>query len=302
MKDSRRFLRALVAALVLTGFLGDQVLGQQSSDPISFHLIVVNEVYTNADGTKQFVELMARSDFQTNLGPMRVNALEATGTTTTLVFNFTASFPALSNNETILLATQAVADELGFAPDFLIPPNTISLVDGRVTFATDLGTIVDAVAYGNYTGSNTGFSLPAAALPTDGSASLNRVVYNLMTRDNANDFAVLVNSPRRNDGRSGTLVGVNEQQAIPDAYALHQNFPNPFNPTTAIRFSVPNSSVVTLKVFDLLGKEVATLVNERKSPGTYLVEFDGTHLPSGIYLYRLEAKNFSDTKKVILIK
>ena len=109
-------------------------------------------------------------------------------------------------------------------------------------------------------------------------------------------------------GMTGSIAanptGVGDQQgaATPGAFQLHQNFPNPFNPTTAIRFSVPNSSVVTLKVFDILGNMVTTLVNEKKSPGSYVAEFDGSHLASGIYLYRLQAGNFSDTKKLLLIK
>ncbi len=88
----------------------------------------------------------------------------------------------------------------------------------------------------------------------------------------------------------------------PGGYSLEQNFPNPFNPTTQIRFEVPVSGFVSLKIFDVLGREVATLVNERKSPGTYEVQFDGSKLPSGIYFYRLEAGSFVETKKLVLLK
>ncbi len=100
------------------------------------------------------------------------------------------------------------------------------------------------------------------------------------------------------------VTGVGDKQISeqPRLFRLDQNFPNPFNPTTFIRFSVPNASVVTLKVFDIVGNEIATLVNERKSPGNYVVEFNGANLASGIYLYRLEATNFSNTKKLLLLK
>lgn len=99
------------------------------------------------------------------------------------------------------------------------------------------------------------------------------------------------------------LTGVDDKQtSMPEHYQLHQNFPNPFNPTTTIHFSVPATQIVTLKVFDLLGNEIATLVNEKKSPGNYAAEFDGKSLASGIYLYRLEAKDFSGTKKLLLLK
>lgn len=177
------------------------------ADPSTFHLIMVSEVFTNSDGTLQFVELQAIANFQTNLAPTRVNAKNASGASTNLVFDFTSSFPALDNNETILLATQGVADILGFTPDFIIPSGTISLHNGRIEFGTDLGGVVDAVAYGNYTGSNTGFGLPAAPLPCDGFLSLTRVTFNDLTRNNAADFVVMANSPTKNDGTTG-FVGL----------------------------------------------------------------------------------------------
>lgn len=93
----------------------------------------------------------------------------------------------------------------------------------------------------------------------------------------------------------------------PQEFSLDQNYPNPFNPTTKIRFSVPSKvkgqkSKVELKVYDLLGNEVATLVNEEKSPGVYEIEFDGSLLTSGIYFYKLIAGEFNSVKKMILIK
>jgi photosystem II stability/assembly factor-like uncharacterized protein len=85
-------------------------------------------------------------------------------------------------------------------------------------------------------------------------------------------------------------------------YSLEQNFPNPFNPSTLIRYKVPKVSNVSLKVFDMLGREVSTLVNEQKLPGKYEVKFDGSKLSSGVYLYKLQAGDFVQTKKLILIK
>jgi len=94
---------------------------------------------------------------------------------------------------------------------------------------------------------------------------------------------------------------------IPVEYQLYQNYPNPFNPTTKIKFSLPLPSKggamnVTLKIYDILGRVVATLVNEKLQPGTYEVEFDGSSYPSGVYFYKLTACNFSQTKKLILLK
>jgi flagellar hook assembly protein FlgD len=83
---------------------------------------------------------------------------------------------------------------------------------------------------------------------------------------------------------------------------LGQNYPNPFNPITNVKFSILNSGNVKITVYDIRGKEVQTLVNERLQPGTYEVMFDGSMLTSGVYLYRMSANNYSETKKLILIK
>lgn len=88
----------------------------------------------------------------------------------------------------------------------------------------------------------------------------------------------------------------------PTEFILQQNYPNPFNPTTAIGFQLSAFSKVKLNVYDLLGREVATLVNEEKSPGYYEVKFDGTNLPSGVYFYKLSAERKSIAKKMLLIK
>jgi hypothetical protein len=89
---------------------------------------------------------------------------------------------------------------------------------------------------------------------------------------------------------------------IPSAFKLAQNFPNPFNPSTKINFSIPKAGFVTLKVYDLTGKEVSGLVNENLSIGTYGVDFNAAKLTSGIYFYTLKTENFSETKKMMLIK
>ena len=85
-------------------------------------------------------------------------------------------------------------------------------------------------------------------------------------------------------------------------YAASQNFPNPFNPTTTISYALPNEGMATLKVYDILGREVATLVNEYKTVGSYNVTFDATKLSSGIYIYKLQSGNFTSVKKMQLVK
>ncbi len=89
---------------------------------------------------------------------------------------------------------------------------------------------------------------------------------------------------------------------IPEKYELSQNFPNPFNPETKINFSLPQQTKVTLKIYDILGKEVAILVNEIKPAGSYDVIFNASSISSGVYFYKIEAENFTDIKRMMLIK
>lgn len=101
---------------------------------------------------------------------------------------------------------------------------------------------------------------------------------------------------------SQTTTGINYSKEIPVGFSLNQNYPNPFNPSTKIKFSIPNSSFVTLKIYDVLGKEVALVVNENLNAGVHNYNFNASGLTSGIYFYKILAGNFSETKKMILIK
>ncbi len=101
---------------------------------------------------------------------------------------------------------------------------------------------------------------------------------------------------------SGSTGINNNQQSLPTRFNLSQNYPNPFNPSTIINYHIPELSFVTLKVYDVLGNEIAKLVNEEKDQGIYVVEFDATELTSGIYFYRLQGESFVETKKMVLMK
>ena len=109
-----------------------------------------------------------------------------------------------------------------------------------------------------------------------------------------------------NEGRqiivSTSLTGVEKEEQIPSEFVLKQNYPNPFNPSTTISYQLPTSGHVTLKVYDMLGKEVATLVNEEKPTGIYETKFNATGLSSGTYIYRLSCGSFIQNKKMILMK
>jgi hypothetical protein len=111
------------------------------------------------------------------------------------------------------------------------------------------------------------------------------------------------------------ITTTKSEENLPNKFYLFQNYPNPFNPTTKIKFTIPQSplfggdergGLVILKVYDVLGNEIATLVNREKPPGTYEVEFNSRNLifqiPSGVYFYQLKAGNFVETKKMVLLK
>lgn len=89
---------------------------------------------------------------------------------------------------------------------------------------------------------------------------------------------------------------------IPSNYSLFQNYPNPFNPSTNIKYQISKNSFVILKVYDLLGREISTLVNELQKAGVYEIQFSNSGLTSGIYFYRMQAGNYSETKKMVYIK
>jgi hypothetical protein len=102
---------------------------------------------------------------------------------------------------------------------------------------------------------------------------------------------------------NGTLTTrVLSHANAPVEFALYQNYPNPFNPGTSFEFRVPSSGLVTLSVYDLLGREIATLVNEVRAPGAYTERWDASSLSSGVYFYKLEAGNFTQTRKLLLLK
>ncbi|MBK8947102.1 MAG: T9SS type A sorting domain-containing protein [Ignavibacteriae bacterium] len=113
--------------------------------------------------------------------------------------------------------------------------------------------------------------------------------------------------PRKNDDFVGHVTNISQENVVPEVYSLSQNYPNPFNPSTIINYSIPNvassfNSSVTLKIYDVLGREIKTLVNKVQTPGNYEVKFDAGNLSTGIYFYTLKSGDFYQTKKMMLIK
>jgi len=98
------------------------------------------------------------------------------------------------------------------------------------------------------------------------------------------------------------VTSIQTENSIPYKYEIYQNYPNPFNPSTVIIFQIPKAGHVLLKIYDVMGREVQTIINENLNPGKYETTFDGHSLPSGVYFYKITTKNFSETKKMLMIK
>lgn len=190
--------------------------------------------------------------------------------------------------------------------------------------ARNVATLVDAAAYGDITPYIT---VPAGEYTldltlADGTSLVQSYIANLsgLGGGSAAVFASGFLTPGNNqngeafglffalaDGTVGQFMeGVSSVEEIssvtPTDFTLSQNYPNPFNPSTSINFAIPNSEFVTLKIFNILGSEVATLVNETLAAGSYKFNFDASNLASGIYLYKLTAGNFAQIKKMNLLK
>jgi len=132
------------------------------------------------------------------------------------------------------------------------------------------------------------------------------------------NFSLAENSPAVGAGENGTDIGALgvgceaielaiDQNLIPSAYSLHQNYPNPFNPTTQIRYDLPEASVVSLSIYDLMGREIITMINSEQTAGFKNVQWNATNnlgksVPAGMYIYTIQAGEFRQTRKMVLLK
>lgn len=164
----------------------------------------------------------------------------------------------------------------------------------------DMGELINSGTWTNGTvvTRTLNYVLPAAPQMVDANnSSLNLFVYQLGTAISTNYF---VQQSMRTSITGST--GISNNNVTPESYSLSQNYPNPFNPSTTFTFSIPKSQNVSLKFYDVLGNEVATYVDGFLNAGSYSVEFNGSGFSSGIYFYKLTAGDFSETKKMNLIK
>jgi len=169
-------------------------------------------------------------------------------------------------------------------------------------YGNSIGTSEKTVTW-TKTGTGGSFSSPTSTTNVNGIATVTFTVSQTASTIHtvtATDNTLLTGTSE--DIVTEAIVGINELVDIPTHYELNQNYPNPFNPTTTINYSIPKSSFVTIKIYDVLGKEAVTLVNENKPVGNYRVHFNAGKFVSGVYFYRMQAGDFVQTKKIILLK
>lgn len=211
--------------------------------------------------------------------------------------------------------------------EFIIPSNTILsadaylvLVNDSAAFSAVHSSITNFVGTVDFNFSNGGELLrlydDAATLidqveyddegdwPTasDGDGPTLELINPDEDNDSASNWAASTGNGTPGQPNSRLVTSIDEEDALLQDFALHQNYPNPFNPSTMIRFELPVNSQVSLKVYDMLGREVAVLMNAFKSAGTYTLEFNADNIPSGIYIYKLNTANLSLTRKMTLLK
>ncbi len=181
----------------------------------------------------------------------------------------------------------------------VIKSNSDSPLSGTLLVAVDsLGDTV-STSISNYSGY---YNIPSL-LNGHYSVIANKIGYEKVTYPQKVDINLTSNPIVTGINISILPTGVNNGISnLPKAFALYQNYPNPFNPSTTIHYEIPNSGLVTLKIYDVLGRESATLVNEYKTIGKYDVKFNAANLSSGVYFYQLREGNFTAVKKLLLLK
>ncbi|HQY50967.1 MAG TPA: T9SS type A sorting domain-containing protein [Ignavibacteria bacterium] len=206
-----------------------------------------------------------------------------------IMFMFLISFSAVNSNATIVNIT---------ASNFSFTPVLVNV------------TVGDTVKWTWTSGSHTttcdgqqGTVLPNGAASWDAELSSNAVTYMyVVTVPGKYLYVCTPHAPDMSGIINVAVSSISQINEIATGYKLSQNFPNPFNPETKINFSIPSSGFVDLKVYNAAGQNVASLVNQRLSSGTYNVNWNASDVTSGVYFYTLKTENFTETKKMLLIR
>ncbi len=216
-------------------------------------------------------------------------------------------FPATMNTTWNYNGEQTISTEVGGFPfETTSTIKEVNLIDAYGTMKMPDGTVVEALRLRTDESMDTdpGFGLPISHTRTISYSFISKTGegFYVTAEDTnaANSGVIAINGASWQDGDLSS--GVERIDPIASDFHLKQNYPNPFNPSTTIEYSIPEGSFVTLKVYNVIGKEVATLVNEFQSAGTYRSEFNAVDLPSGTYFVNLRSGGFSETKKMSLLK
>ncbi|MBL8006066.1 MAG: S8 family peptidase [Ignavibacteria bacterium] len=192
------------------------------------------------------------------------------------------SYWAIDNDNTIAGNPWGIYDGFTDTEKFQSLSSGIGRTQAGVTAGRDVANVLGSGPY----------TIPAGGEIT--------IAFALIAGDNLNDLKANAIAAKT---KYNTLVSVvNYNSEIPSSYSLSQNYPNPFNPSTNIKFALPSAGFASMKIYDMSGKEVSILLNANVQAGTYEVRFDAANLPSGAYFYKLETNNFTETKKMLLLK
>lgn len=253
------------------------------------------------DGSKKLVKTGPRTRGTSNVA-IKMNEIYSRGVAGNLdwieIFN--------ASNAAIDISGYKIYDsgaQAGTKSKKQFPAGTVVASKGFAVIVVDTATFVgDTSGFGLSSSGETVWLENAAGLVIDTVAipALGNDTSYARVPDGSNVFAK--KAPVTKGSTNGTGTFVRPEPIAATDFALYQNYPNPFNPATVIGYQMAASNHVTIKVYDLLGKTVATLVNERKNAGQYFVEFNAAHLAGGVYLYSLQAGNYRVTKKMILVK
>jgi len=270
-----------------------KIKGERSGDSLYVKSLVIvssslNKIYGNIDSLSVNTLYVSGIKVKTNSNTIVINFMDSVVTLNDLAVNQTVEMLALLQSDSSYLALIINIEEdpnvtkvSGFVnnitqnslsvalPLFTVTPNTVVLNSNYQPISfSDLSTGQQVTVWGNQISPSQVEAVQIVA----------------------------------NTGIVTGIEDVKNKVTIPNNFSLSQNYPNPFNPSTTIRYTLSKSSYVTLKVYNILGKEVATLVNEQKPSGTFEVTFTANNLASGVYFYSLRAGNFVSTKKLILMK
>jgi hypothetical protein len=233
--------------------------------------VKMNEIYSRGvAGNLDWIEIYNSSATQMDISGFKIYDIGGQGgTKSKKLFPVGTILPAKGFSVIIVDTATFVGDTSGFG---------LSSSGETVWLENAAGTVIDTVVF--------------PALGTDTSYARVPDGSNVMVKK----------SPVTRGTSNGTGVSVKSEGAVARGYVLHQNYPNPFNPVTTIRYQMATSGAVRITVFDLLGKEIATLVDEQKSAGEHVVQFDARQFASGMYFCLLKAGAYSEMKKMVLIK